>query len=131
MKQIQLIFSMVAFIIALNMNAQFKIDAQYRIRGQALHGYKKPIVEKTQAAFHVGQRTRLNLRFNNKKMSSLLSFQDVRIWGDENMVNGTGVIGKSGGMDIYEAWVNFKISPKSNLKIGRQELKYDDQRHIS
>jgi hypothetical protein len=131
MKIKQLILTVILFAVAINMNAQFKIDAQYRLRGQALHGYKKPVKEETDAAFHVGQRTRLNLRYNHEKYSTLLSIQDVRTWGDADNVNATGVTGKSyNNMDIYEAWVNFKFT-NSNLKLGRQEMKYDDQRHIS
>ena len=131
MKIKQLVLTIVFLAVAINMNAQFKIDAQYRVRGQALHGYKTPIAEETDAAFHIGQRTRLNLRYATEKYSTLLSVQDVRTWGDANIVNGTGVQGKSyNNMDIYEAWVNFKFT-NSNLKLGRQEMKYDDQRHIS
>ena len=131
MKIKQLVLTFILFAVAINMSAQFKIDAQYRIRGQALHGYKAPIAEETDAAFHVGQRTRLNLRYDHEKYSTLLSMQDVRTWGDADNVNGTGVAGKSyNNMDIYEAWVNFKFT-NSNLKLGRQEMKYDDQRHIS
>ena len=132
MKTKQLLLTIVLFVMATNMNAQFKIDAQYRLRGSALHGYKKPVEKEAEAAYHIGQRTRLNLRYNTEKYSTLLSFQDVRVWGDANIVNGTGVVGKNvNNMDIYEAWVNFKLNPNSNLKLGRQELKYDDQRHIS
>ncbi len=132
MKLKHLLLSAISFIFIASMNAQFKIDAQYRVRGQALHGYKKPVAKNTDAAFHIGQRTRLNLRYNNEKFSSLISFQDVRIWGDENNVNGTGVVGKNyNNTDLYEAWINFKFGNNDNLKIGRQELKYDDQRHIS
>ena len=132
MKIKQLLLTIVLFAVAINMNAQFKIDAQYRVRGQALHGYKKPVAEETEAAYHIGQRTRLNLRYANEKYSSLLSIQDVRTWGDANIVNATGVAGKSfNNIDIYEAWINFKFKENGNLKIGRQEMKYDDQRHIS
>lgn len=114
--------------------AQFQIDAQYRIRSQFLHGYKMPAVEDADPAFHIGQRTRLNLRYNDtkNKFSTMLSLQDVRVWGDENIVNPTGVQGKSfNTVDIYEAWVKFSTGDYSSLKIGRQEMKYDDQRHIS
>ncbi len=128
----QLFFTFLLLSIVMNLNAQFKIDAQYRLRGQALHGYKTPVSKDVDAAFHVGQRTRLNLRYNSENYSSLLSFQDVRTWGDANIVNATGVQGKGyNTIDIYEAWVNFKFNQNSHLKIGRQELKYDDQRHIS
>jgi hypothetical protein len=132
MKTKQLIILGILLTFTTSIYAQFKIDAQYRVRGQALHGYKKPVTEDTDAAFHIGQRTRLNLRYNTEKYSTLLSIQDVRTWGDENNVNGTGVQGKLyNNMDIYEAWINIKFNKNSNLKIGRQEMKYDDQRHIS
>jgi len=131
MKIKQLAIIILLFAVAINMNAQFKIDAQYRLRGQVLNGYKKPVDKDAKAAIHIGQRTRLNLRYNHEKYSTLISIQDVRVWGDADIVNGTGVKGKSyNNLDIYEAWVNFKFG-KSNLKLGRQELKYDDQRHIS
>ncbi|HIP48063.1 MAG TPA: hypothetical protein EYG92_03750 [Lutibacter sp.] len=127
----QLAIVILLFAVATNMNAQFKIDAQYRLRGQVLNGYKKPVKKDVDAAIHIGQRTRLNLRYNTEKYSTLLSMQDVRTWGDANNVNVTGVAGKSfNNMDIYEAWVNFKFT-NAGLKLGRQEMKYDDQRHIS
>jgi hypothetical protein len=127
-----IVLLLLAFIPSIN--AQFKIDAQYRVRGQLLHGYKVPVSEDVDPAFHIGQRTRLNLKYINKenKFSSLLSIQDVRVWGDENIVNPTGVQGKSyNTIDVYEAWFCWHINEKSKLKIGRQEMKYDDQRHIS
>ena len=121
---------MVAFIFSAN--AQFTIDAQYRVRAQALHGYKTPAKVDADAAFHVGQRTRLNLNYKAEKYETKLSLQDVRTWGDADIVNATGVLGKSyGTFDIYEAWFKLKFDDKRSLKIGRQELKYDDQRLIS
>ena len=112
--------------------AQFRIDAQYRVRAQLMHGYKKPVPADTIPAFHVGQRTRINFRYRGKGFRTMLSVQDVRIWGDEDMVNPTGVKGKThNSLDIYEAWIRFDLGTYSSLKIGRQEMKYDDQRHIS
>jgi hypothetical protein len=114
------------------MFAQFQIDGQFRIRPQLLHGYKKPVAKDAEPAFHIGQRTRLNLRYEKDGFKSLISLQDVRVWGDEDLVNPTGVMGKSTRtVDVYEAWVQFKLANNSFIKIGRQEMKYDDQRHIS
>ncbi len=134
MKHYKIAISILCIIFSVNSYAQFKIDAQYRVRAQLLHGYKKPVPENVDPAFHIGQRTRLNLRYMDKtnKFSSLISIQDVRVWGDENIVNPTGVQGKSfNTLDIYEAWFCWHLTPNSKLKIGRQEMKYDDQRHIS
>ncbi len=128
----KILLSIIAISTFISLNAQFEIDGQFRTRAQILHGYKKPVSEKTDAAIHIGQRSRLNLKYQNDKIKTLLSIQDVRIWGDENLVNATGVKGKSfNTIDIYEAWVEFKTGAMSRLRIGRQEMKYDDQRHIS
>ncbi len=131
MKTKLIILSLIVWSIN-DLQAQFQIDAQFRVRSQLLHGYKKPVAKDVDPAFHIGQRTRLNLRYSEPKFKTLLSFQDVRIWGDENIVNPTGVKGKSyNTVDVYEAWIQLKLSEMSHLKIGRQEMKYDDQRHIS
>ena len=128
----KILISIIAICTFISLNAQFEIDGQFRTRAQVLHGYKKPVSEKTDAAIHIGQRSRLNLKYQNNKIKTLLSIQDVRIWGDENIVNPTGVKGKSfNTIDVYEAWVEFKTGTMSRLRVGRQEMKYDDQRHIS
>ncbi len=128
----KILLSIIAISTFISMNAQFEIDGQFRTRAQILHGYKKPVIEKTNAAIHVGQRSRLNLKYQNNKIKTLFSIQDVRVWGDEDIVNHTGVKGKSyNTIDVYEAWVEFKTGEMSRIRIGRQEMKYDDQRHIS
>ncbi len=128
----KLIITAIILSFVFSAQAQFKLDAQYRIRGQMLHGYKKPIPENVDPAIHIGQRTRLNLQYQYENIKTRLSVQDVRVWGDENVVNPTGVEGKNIGItDIYEAWVQIGLSEKSFIKLGRQEMKYDDQRHIS
>ncbi len=120
------------FLFSSYLTAQLQLDAEFRIRPQLLHGYKKPVAKNTDPAFHIGQRTRLNLRYAKNHLKTLISIQDVRVWGDENIVNPTGVKGKKDRtLDIYEAWVQFDVGKNSTLKIGRQEMKYDDQRHIS
>jgi hypothetical protein len=56
----------------------------------------------------------------------------VRLWGDEDNYSAAAIYGKSENtLDIYEAWVSLNIGEKSQLKIGRQELNYDDSRLIS
>ncbi len=128
----KLLFSIFFSMIITGIYAQFQIDGEFRTRAQLLHGYKKPIAKDIDPAFHIGQRTRLNLQYSHDILKTRISLQDVRVWGDENIVNPTGIQGKSNNtFDIYEAWVGIKLGEKGFIKIGRQEMKYDDQRHIS
>ncbi len=128
----KILITIIAICTFISVNAQFEIDGQFRTRAQVLHGYKKPVSENTNAAFHVGQRSRLNFKYHNNRIKTLISIQDVRVWGDENLVNPTGVMGKSSNtIDLYEAWVELNTGTMSRLRLGRQEMKYDDQRHIS
>jgi hypothetical protein len=46
---------------------KFKIDAELRVRGNVLNGYKALPTESTSPNYLVEQRTRLNLAYQNKK----------------------------------------------------------------
>ncbi len=57
--------------------------------------------------------------------------QDIRVWGDESLYNSTSVKGDNASVDVHEAWIELSLNEKSLIKVGRQELKYDDQRLIA
>lgn len=113
------------------MNAQLLVDGEYRSRFQTLHGWGMPVKENTDALFGFDQRTRINLDFKSEKFSTRFTLQDARVWGSEDIWNATGIVGKSNGLDIYEAWVDVNLGGNSSLKIGRQEWNYDDMRILS
>jgi len=125
---ITLIFS---FALMMQANAQFSITGEWRTRAEANNGYKYIPVEEDVTQYYVSQRTRLNLIYKSDSYDARLSLQDVRAWGGEDIYSGAGVWGYNHGLDIHEAWVNLKLGESSGLKIGRQELKYDDQRLLS
>jgi len=65
-----------------------------------------------------------------------LSLQDVRVWGqDVSTINSTTTQNNNGLM-LHEAWAEILLTDTTvknsslSLKIGRQELVYDDQRLI-
>lgn len=60
-----------------------------------------------------------------------ITAQDVRIWGSGNFYTSTGVFGSSLGLDLHEAWLNIKLGKTTNVKIGRQEMSYDNQRLVA
>ena len=63
-----------------------------------------------------------------------LTLQDVRVWGqDVSTINRTTTANNNGLM-LHEAWAEILLTDTTlknkafSLKIGRQELAYDDQR---
>jgi hypothetical protein len=124
-------------LITKSASAQLSISAQLRSRGELRNGYGTlaPIGNKT-AAF-ISQRTRLNFNYTSSKLIFHTSVQDVRLWGQD-----ASTISNADGnkLALHEAWAElilsnkkdtaFKISPIDYfaIKIGRQELVYDDER---
>lgn len=125
-KQLLLIAILGLFIGTLN--AQLKIDAQLRTRGEASHGYKKIPAKETDAAFFVGQRTRLNLTYKKDWLETKISVQDVRVWGDDNNYSKAGMWGNTNSFHLFEGWAKLNANENFFVKVGRQQWKYDDQR---
>ncbi len=111
--------------------AQFVINAELRTRAEANHGYKSLPTESSETAFFLSQRTRINLKYNKDKFTTYISLQDVRLWGQEDMANKTGVQASSIGLDVSQAWFNWEFAKNWNLKIGRQIWDYDDGRFLA
>ncbi|MBN1988361.1 MAG: alginate export family protein [Bacteroidales bacterium] len=103
-------------------NAQFTIDGQFRTRAEYRDGYKTLAQEATYATPLVLQRSRLILGYTHEAFTFKLSGQDARVWG-QNAVNMAGST-----THIYEAWASYAFNPHLSVTVGRQELKYDDQR---
>lgn len=110
--------------------AQFTLSAELRSRGEMRNGYRFMPTEATDPAFFVGQRTRLNLDYENEKFRIGVKFQDVRTWGDADIYKGHGQFGSTASLDLYEGWAEL-LFDNSSLKIGRQEIIYDDARIFS
>ncbi len=104
--------------------SQFTIDAQLRPRFEFRHGYKTLFPDDTNPAAFVSQRTRLNFQYETEKLHFYLSPQDVRVWGDVPQLN----VADENGFSLHQAWAEIQLIPELDLKIGRQEIVYDDQR---
>jgi len=103
---------------------EVKISAELRPRYEMRHGYKKLIPDDVNAANFVSQRTRLNAFYATNNYRFYLSLQDVRVWGDVPQLNTNDVYGPS----IHEAWGEAIVSEKFSIRVGRQEIVYDDHR---
>ncbi|PKP34983.1 MAG: hypothetical protein CVU00_04455 [Bacteroidetes bacterium HGW-Bacteroidetes-17] len=123
MKKAYLSFSLL--LISILSFGQFKIDAEIRPRIEMRNGYKMIVPKDTKAAMLISQRSRLGFSYSTKLYTTHLSFQDVRIWGEEQLKTNQINIG------LNEAWVQFNVSPEVKIKVGRQVLKYDNERLIA
>ena len=111
-------------LFSLNSFGQFTLSGEIRPRAEFRHGYKTLIPDNADAAFFISQRTRLNLDFKGDKFIVGFSLQNVRTWGDVSQLNKKDINGSA----IHQAWGEIIFSPMFSLKVGRQEIAYDDQR---
>jgi hypothetical protein len=128
------------FLLLVTLNkcawTQFTLSAQIRTRSELRDGQGAPLPKGADPSLFISQRTRLNGLFNMYRLKMGLSVQDVRVWGqDVSTINRT-TSQENNGLLLHEAWAEILLSDTANksssfnLKIGRQELIYDDQRLI-
>jgi hypothetical protein len=117
-------------------SAQLTVSAQLRTRTELRDGQGAPLPENAKPALFTSQRTRLGLLYNTYRLKLGITLQDARVWGqDVSTINRTTTADNNGLM-LHEAWVEILLSDTAlknqsfSLKIGRQELVYDDQRLI-
>lgn len=121
------------FIIGLCLMAsigfgQLELNAELRPRAEVRHGYKLLPKENAEAATFISQRTRLNMFYTHSKFKVGFSLQDVRIWGDEQLISATGVFGDNASLDLNEGWIEIFAGKSSSFKMGRQYWSYEDER---
>ncbi len=117
-----------------HLKAQFTVSGQLRTRTELRDGQGTPSVQDTVPALFTSQRTRLNFGYNAYRFKVYASLQDVRVWGqDASSINRITTDAFDGFM-VHEAWGEIslvdtgKVVKNFSLKIGRQELVYDDVR---
>jgi len=103
---------------------EFEISAELRPRFEYRHGYKTLIPDDVDAATFISQRTRLNFNYGSETLNVFVSFQNVRVWGDVP----TTSLEDNNGIALHEAWAELVFNPKLAVKLGRQEINYDDHR---
>ena len=105
--------------------SQFSIKAEMRPRYEFRNGYKTLPSTGSSPAQVITQRSRLIFESKMEKINFKISLQDVRTWGDVTIKNDLA------STFLNEAWAELELNSRLNLKIGRQILKYDDQRLLS
>lgn len=130
------LFGIFSIALSQRSSAQLTVSGQLRTRSEFRDGQGAPLPKGSDPAFFTSQRTRLNILYNMYRLKFGLSLQDVRVWGqDVSTINRTTTANNNGLM-LHEAWAEIILTDSSlknkslSLKIGRQELVYDDQRLI-
>ena len=120
--------------LQLCLHAQLNVTAQLRTRTELRDGQGAPLPKGTSATFFTSQRTRLNVLYSTPRLKFFASAQDVRVWGqDASLINRTTAANNNGFM-LHQAWAEVLLTDTAlkskalSLKIGRQEIVYDDER---
>ncbi|MCE7066919.1 alginate export family protein [Dyadobacter sp. CY326] len=117
-------------------NAQFSLSGQLRTRSELLHGQGSPLSKTDKPAFFTSQRTRVNAGYKGYRTQFFVAVQDVRVWGQDASTNNRITNPALNGLMLHEAWGEISLLDTNQtnlgkefaLKIGRQELLYDDSR---
>ncbi len=104
--------------------AQFSLSGEIRPRSEYSHGYGSLAGIDQKPSLFTSQRARLNFFYKSDKIETKLVIQDVRIWGNQKQLVGNEDFATS----IHEAWGEVFFNSDLSLRVGRQELIYDDHR---
>jgi hypothetical protein len=130
--------SLLLCIIAnVSVKAQITLTGQIRTRTEVRSGVGNLVLKNSKTAAFTSQRTRLNFGYKWDRLTFGISLQDVRVWGQD-----ASTISNADGnkLMLHEGWADLMLFNKADttfkakgidlmsLKIGRQELGYDDVR---
>lgn len=114
--------------------AQLTATGQIRERTELRSGQGTLQKDGDKAGLFTSQRARLNIGFTGYRFKIYTSLQDVRVWGqDASSINRTTTEANNGIL-FHEAWGEIMLADTTStiqnisLKVGRQEISYDDQK---
>jgi len=105
---------------------EFSSDVQLRPRYEYTNGFGTLLTPITEHTSFVGQRSRINLNYNDTKLKIKLSLQNIHTWGDTP----SATLTSKNGIEAFEAWAEYSFDDNWSSKLGRQILSYDNQRVI-
>jgi len=109
-------------VSAVSLKAQTTVEGEFRPRFEYRDGFRKPLADTLKPAFLTTQRTRLSAGYKSGGLTTMLTLQDTRVFGASDVKSNVSKV------EIFEAWADMVLTPGLSLQIGRQKLKYDDQR---
>ena len=118
-------------------DVKFKVGLQYRVRDESrMHLNFADADGNSANPSMIGQRARFGLSADVKDAGSVVvEVQDVRDWGSE------AVAGKpdadptqndynADALDVHQAYGLWKVTDALSLKLGRQEINFDNERLV-
>jgi alginate export protein len=124
-------------VLSFRARAQLSLTGELRVRTEFRNGYGTLEPVGATPAFVTSQRARLNFHYVSSRVIFHAAVQDVRVWGaDASTINNAD----GARLGVHEAWgelvfanaadSGFGHSPVQwlSVRIGRQELVYDDER---
>lgn len=102
--------------------AQLSLNGEFRPRTEFRNGYRILNTSQNDPAFFTSQRTRLNALYEQDRYLIKIAAQDIRTWGEVDQLQDTP------NVNIHEAWAQLNLSDRFRIKLGRQELVYNDHR---
>jgi hypothetical protein len=130
-----LLIGLTFLIFGLNIaQAQLTATGQIRERTEARGGFGTVLKDNQKGALHNTQRARLNIGFTGYRFKIYTSLQDVRVWGQDASTNNRTTNANNNGVMFHEAWAEIMLIDtlskiqNLSLKMGRQEISYDDQK---
>lgn len=113
--------------------AQFSLEGEFRPRseyfgnGGNFTGGSFPAqtaVSGDEGFIRTSVRAAINAAYKTESYNLYVGFQEVFVFGDRQQISTAG----NGSFRVQEAWADLKLGEFSSLKVGRQQLSYDDQR---
>lgn len=108
-----------------HLHAQFTIDGQYVQRSEFRNGFGRLIEESADPFAFMAHRARLQAKYEMENFSFYMSVQDIRVFGSAPQVKASDNF-----LSVHEAWASAKIADTWKVKVGRQELNYDNFRFL-
>jgi hypothetical protein len=114
-------------------SAQFSLSGEFRPRseyfgnGGNFTGGSFPAqtaVSGDEGFIRTSVRAAINAAYKTESYNLYVGFQEVFVFGDRQQISTAG----NGSFRVQEAWADLKLGEFSSLKVGRQQLSYDDQR---
>ncbi|PSL07750.1 alginate export family protein [Cecembia rubra] len=124
-KRFVTIFSLVLTMALSDSFAQFNLDGQILQRSEYRNGFGSLIRDGQDPALFTAHRARLQAQYTLDNLTFYMSVQDIRVWGSTPQVKATDNF-----LSVHEAWAQLKIGDFWSVKLGRQELNYDNFRFL-
>ncbi len=103
---------------------KFTLSGEVRPRYEMRNGFGTLLSDQQEAGQFVSQRTRINANYEQDALKIGISLQDISIWGDRPTLSKNA----NNQLGVHQAWALYMFDPLWAIKVGRQELSYDDQR---